>query len=48
MEEVLAFSVKGQAIKTPLKDVRILSRATQGVKIMNLEKGDKLVGIVCL
>ncbi|MGC9610740.1 MAG: DNA gyrase subunit A [Minisyncoccia bacterium] len=48
VEEVLAFSVKGQAIKTPLKDVRILSRATQGVKIMNLEKGDKLVGIVCL
>jgi len=48
VEEVLAFSVKGQAIKTPLKDIRILSRATQGVKIMNLEKGDKLVGIVCL
>ncbi len=48
VEEVLAFSIKGQAIKTPLKDIRILSRATQGVKIMNLEKGDKLVGIICL
>ncbi len=48
IEEVLAFSTKGQAIKTSLKDIRILSRATQGVKIMNLEKGDKLVGIVCL
>jgi DNA gyrase subunit A len=47
-EEVFAFSVKGQAIKTPLKDIRVLSRATQGVRIMNLEKGDKLVGIVCL
>jgi len=48
VEEVLAFSVKGQAIRAPLKDVRVLSRATQGVRIMNLEKGDKLVGIVCL
>ncbi len=47
-EEIIAFSSKGQAIKIPLKDVRILSRATQGVKIMNLEKGDKLIGIVCL
>ncbi len=46
--ELLAFSSKGQAIKIPLKDVRILGRATQGVKIMNLDKGDKLVGIVCL
>ncbi|MEK7626940.1 MAG: DNA topoisomerase (ATP-hydrolyzing) subunit A [Patescibacteria group bacterium] len=48
VEEVLAFSTKGQAIRTPLKDIRVLSRATQGVKIMNLEKGDNLVGIVCL
>ncbi|MGC9602861.1 MAG: DNA gyrase subunit A [Minisyncoccia bacterium] len=48
VEEVLAFSVKGQAIRAPLKDIRVLSRATQGVRIMNLEKGDKLVGIVCL
>jgi DNA gyrase subunit A len=47
-EELLAFSAKGQAIKTLLKDVRTLGRSTQGVKIMNLEKGDKLIGIVCL
>ncbi|MCL4404319.1 DNA gyrase subunit A, partial [Patescibacteria group bacterium] len=46
--EVLAFSTKGQALRTALKDIRVLSRATQGVKIMNLEKGDRLVGIVCL
>ncbi len=46
--EIVAFSSKGQAIKLPIKDVRVLSRATQGVKIMNVEKGDKLVGIVCL
>ncbi len=48
IEGVLAFSSKGQALRAALKDIRILSRATQGVKIMNLEKGDTLVGIVCL
>jgi DNA gyrase subunit A len=47
-EELIAFSSKGQALRTPLKDVRIAGRATQGVRIMNLGSGDALVGIVCL
>jgi len=47
-EEVIAFSSKGQAIRTKLSDIRVAGRATQGVKIMNLEKGDSLIGIVCL
>lgn len=46
--EVIAFSIKGQAIKTDLKNVRVASRDTQGVRIMNLKSGDTLVGIVCL
>lgn len=48
IQEVIAFSKKGQALRTKLSDIRIASRATQGVKIMNLEKDDKLMGIVCL
>ena len=48
VEETLAFSSKGQALKSALKDIRVAGRATQGVRIMNLEKGDKLIGIVCL
>lgn len=48
IEEIVAFSKKGQAIKMPLKDIRTASRATQGVRVMNLEKGDELIGIVCL
>lgn len=47
-EEVLAFSSKGQALRTKLSAIRVAGRATQGVRIMNLEKGDKLIGIVCL
>lgn len=48
MEEIIAFSSKGQAIRTNLKAVRLTGRSAQGVRIMNLDKGDKLVGIVCL
>jgi len=47
-EEILAFSSKGQALKTELKNIRLAGRATQGVKIMNLDAGDKLVGLICL
>lgn len=46
-EKILAFSKKGQAIKIKLVDVRVASRDTQGVRIMNLDSGDALVGIVC-
>lgn len=45
VSEIIAFSKKGQAIRIPLKDIRLASRATQGVRIMNLEKGDELIGI---
>lgn len=47
-EELLALSAKGQIIRTPLGTIRVASRATQGVKIMTLNSGDKVAGIVCL
>ncbi|MDP2704325.1 MAG: DNA gyrase subunit A [bacterium] len=47
-EEIIAFSSKGQALRTELKDIRKTSRDTQGVRVMNLKAGDKLIGIVCL
>lgn len=47
-EEVLAFSSKGQALRTKLADIRVAGRATQGVRIMNLEEHDVLIGLVCL
>lgn len=47
-QEILAISAKGQVIKTKLAHVRVAGRATQGVKIMTLNSGDKLVGITCL
>ncbi|MEK7640937.1 MAG: DNA gyrase subunit A [Patescibacteria group bacterium] len=47
-EELLALSAKGQIIRTPLSTIRLASRATQGVRIMTLNAGDKVAGIVCL
>ncbi len=44
-DEVMCITEKGILIRTKVKDVRISGRSTQGVKIINLEKGDKLSSI---
>ncbi len=46
--ELLALSKRGQILKTTIKSIRKAGRATQGVRIINLRKGDKLIGAVCL
>ena len=46
--ELLAISTRGQILKTTIKSIRKAGRATQGVRIMKLKSGDKLVGTVCL
>lgn len=45
--ELLALSAKGQIIRTELSGIRLAGRATQGVRIMNLNSGDKIVGVIC-
>ena len=47
-EELLLISSKGQIIKTDLATVRLTGRDAQGVKIMTLEAGDQVAGIICL
>ncbi|MFA5084109.1 MAG: DNA gyrase subunit A [Candidatus Paceibacterota bacterium] len=47
-EEILAISAKGQILKTKINSIRLAGRATQGVKIMNLDAGDKLVGMITI
>lgn len=44
-DEVMMFTHSGQAVRSPVKDVRVIGRATQGVKLINLAKGDRLIGI---
>ncbi len=39
-KDLLIISKQGQTIKTPLKTISTLGRATQGVKVMRLSEGD--------
>jgi len=47
-EDLIVISQKGQVIKIKIKSIPKLKRATQGVRIMKLEEGDKIVSAVCL
>lgn len=46
--EILALSSKGQMIRTYIKGIRTAGRDTSGVKIMNVEPGDKVIDAVCI
>ncbi|MBI1957567.1 MAG: DNA gyrase subunit A [Candidatus Niyogibacteria bacterium] len=47
-EELIAISRKGHVIRTPMASIPMLSRATQGVRIMRLESGDAIASLACL
>jgi len=47
-DELIVISQKGQVIKTKISSIAKLSRATQGVRIMKLEEGDKVASVACL
>ncbi len=42
---VLLVSSSGQTLRISMKDVRVLGRSTQGVRLVHLHEGDKLLGI---
>lgn len=44
-DELMCITQKGILIRTKVKDIRISGRSTQGVRIINLEKGDKLATV---
>jgi len=48
MEDLIVISRKGQVIRTSVKSISLLGRATQGVRIMRLEEGDKVASGVCV
>ena len=45
-EEIIAVSQKGIVIRTELKSISVLGRATQGVRVMKLEPGDAVASVV--
>ncbi|MBN3039736.1 MAG: DNA gyrase subunit A [Candidatus Omnitrophica bacterium] len=44
-DEVMCITQKGILIRTKTKDIRVSGRSTQGVRIINLEKADKLATV---
>ena len=36
---------EGQAVRSPVNDIRVIGRSTSGVKLITLEQGDKLIGV---
>jgi DNA gyrase subunit A len=47
-EDLIVISNRGQVIRLSLKDVPVLGRTTQGVRIMKLEDKDKVASITCV
>jgi DNA gyrase subunit A len=47
-EEIFALSAKGQILRTGLSSIRTTGRAAQGVRIMNLNANDRLIGVVLI
>lgn len=46
--ELIAISKKSQVIRTEIESIPVLSRATQGVRVMKLREGDSLASLTLL
>ena len=44
-DEVMLITDGGTLVRTPVEGISILGRDTQGVKLISLSEGEKLVGI---
>ncbi len=44
-DEIMLLTNNGQAVRTRVKEVRIIGRTTQGVRLINLGNDDKLIGL---
>jgi len=44
-DEIMLITIKGQMVRTKVKDIRESGRNTQGVYLVRLQKGDRLQGV---
>lgn len=44
-DQIMLITNKGKIIRMEVKDISIIGRATQGVRLIGLEKGEKVVGV---
>ncbi|MEK7098187.1 MAG: DNA gyrase C-terminal beta-propeller domain-containing protein, partial [Patescibacteria group bacterium] len=46
--DLITISQKGQVIRMELASIPSLARATQGVRVMRMDPGDKAASVLCL
>ncbi len=44
-DHLMVMTEKGKIIRMPIKDLRVISRNTQGVRLVRLEEGDKIASV---
>ncbi len=44
-DDVIVITEKGQTIRQPVSGIRVIGRSTGGVRVMNLEEGDRMVSV---
>jgi DNA gyrase subunit A len=44
-DEIIVMSSSGNVMRTRVSEISIQKRNTRGVRIMNLEEGDRVVGV---
>ncbi len=47
-DNIIVTTKKGIVIRSPIKDVRIMGRATQGVRVIRLKEGDGVSDLICV
>ena len=47
-DELMLISQVGTLVRTPVSDISVMGRNTQGVRLIRLDQGDRLVGIECV
>ncbi len=47
-EDIMITTIQGMTIRVPVKNISIIGRATQGVRLMKLDEGDKVAAIAKL
>ncbi|MBI5148139.1 hypothetical protein HZA33_00485, partial [Candidatus Pacearchaeota archaeon] len=45
-DSIIVATTKGMVIRVPVKDIRIMGRATQGVRIIKLQESDSVSDLV--
>jgi DNA gyrase subunit A len=47
-DEIMLISSSGTLVRTPVNDISVQGRNTQGVRLIRLDEGDRLVGLECI